>query len=103
MSCVTPPQGIYGPLLYIQARKDTKLDSLFITADTGKTTAIVLKLVEPLLKQGRTVWMDNIYSSPSLARTLKITQNTDCVGTLKLNHKNVPPKVKNTKLKKAKS
>jgi hypothetical protein len=28
---------------------------------------------------------------------------TDCVGTLKLNQKNVPPKVKNTKLKKEKS
>jgi hypothetical protein len=80
--------------------KDTKLDSPLITADTNKTTAIVLKLVEPLLKQGRTVWMDNFYNSPSLARTLKITHNTDCVGTLKLNHKDVPPKGKNTKLKK---
>jgi hypothetical protein len=82
--------------------KDTKLDSPLITADTNKTTAIVLRLVEPLLKHGRTVWMDNFYNSPSLARTLKITHNTDCVGTLKLNCKDVPPKVMNTKFKKGK-
>jgi hypothetical protein len=81
--------------------KDTKVDSHLITADTSKTTAIVLKLVEPLLKRGRTVWMDYFYNSPSLARTLKITHNTDCVGTLKLNRKDVPPKVKNSKLKKS--
>jgi hypothetical protein len=73
-----------------------------ITADTNKTTAIVLKLLEPLLKQGRTVWMDSFYNLPSLARTLEITHNTDCVGTLKLSRKDVPPKVKNTKLKKGK-
>jgi hypothetical protein len=95
LNCVTPPQCIY-----VYTGKDTKLDSPLITADTSKTTAIVLKLVEPLLKQGQTVWMDNFYNSPSLARTLKTTHNTDCVGTLKLNRKDVPPKVKNTKLKK---
>jgi hypothetical protein len=67
-----------------------------ITADSNKPTAIVLNLVEPLLKQGRTVWMDNFYYSPSLAKTLKITNKTDCVGTLNLNRNNVPPKVKNT-------
>ena len=80
--------------------KDTELHSPLITADTNKTSAIVLKLVEPLLNQGRTLWMDNFYNSPTLARLLKITHKTDCVGTLKLNRKNVPPKVKNTKLKK---
>jgi hypothetical protein len=83
--------------------KDTEVDSLLITPDTNKTSAIVLKLVEPLLKQGWTVWIDNFYNSPSLARLLKITHKTNCVGTLKLNHKNVPPIVKNTELKKAKS
>jgi hypothetical protein len=44
--------------------------------------------------------MDNFYNSPALARTLKITYKIDCVGTLKLNRKDVPPKVKNAKLKK---
>jgi hypothetical protein len=43
--------------------------------------------------------MDNFYNSPALAKTLK-SMGTDCVGTLKLNRKNVPKKVKETKLKK---
>jgi hypothetical protein len=64
--------------------KETKIDSPLITADTSKTSAIVLKLVEPLLKQGRTVWMDSFYNSPALAKTLKTTYKTDCVGTLKV-------------------
>ncbi|PNF24933.1 hypothetical protein B7P43_G09365 [Cryptotermes secundus] len=67
--------------------KDTVLDSSLITADTNKTSAIDLKLVEPLLNQGQTLWMDNFYNSPTLARLLKITHKTDCVGTLKLNRK----------------
>jgi hypothetical protein len=50
--------------------KDTALDTPLITADTHKTSAIMLKLVEPLLIEGRTVWMDNFYNSPSLARLL---------------------------------
>jgi hypothetical protein len=66
----------------------------------NKTTAIVMKLIEPLLEQGRTVWMDNYYNSPDLARSLKTMYQTDCVGTLKLNRKYVPKKVKDTKLKK---
>jgi hypothetical protein len=84
----------------VYAGKGTEFDSLLITADTNKTTAIVLKLAEPHLKQGRTVWMDNFYNSPCLAKILKIVHKTDCVGTLKLNRKNVPKKVKDTKLKK---
>jgi hypothetical protein len=43
--------------------------------------------------------MDNFHNSPALARTLKMTYKTDC-GTLKLNHMDVPPKMKNSKLKK---
>jgi hypothetical protein len=82
--------------------KDTELDSTLLTPDMNKPTSVVLQLVEPLLKQGRTVWMDNYYNSPFLARTLKNTYRTDCVGTLNSNRKNVP-QVKNTKLKKAKS
>jgi hypothetical protein len=44
--------------------------------------------------------MDNFYSSPCLAKILKTVHKTDCVGTLKLNRKNVPKKVKDTKLRK---
>ena len=40
------------------------------------------------------MWIDNFFSSPELARKLKIEHSSDCVGTLKLNGKNVPKEVK---------
>ena len=58
----------------------------------------MLSLVEPLLKKGRTLWMDNFYNSPALAQRLKL--KTDCVGTLCLSRKYVPQRVKEKKLKK---
>jgi hypothetical protein len=45
------------------------------------------------------VQTDNFYNSPKLAWFLK-SKKTDCVGTLRANRKNVPPLVKNKKLKK---
>ena len=50
--------------------------------------------------RGHTLWIDNFFSSPELARKLKIEHSTDCVGTLKLNRKNVPKEVKDKKLEK---
>ena len=44
--------------------------------------------------------MESFYNSPELARQLKIEHSTDCVGTLKLNRKNVPKEVNDKKLKK---
>jgi hypothetical protein len=35
-------------------------------------------MVEPVLKEGWTVWMDNLYNSPCLARTLKAAQDRLC-------------------------
>jgi len=43
-----------------------------------------------------------VFNSPELARKLKIEHSNDCVGTLKLNRKNIPKKVKDKKLKKGK-
>jgi hypothetical protein len=82
--------------------KDTKHDFPLITADTSKTAAIVLKLIEPLLKQGSNVWGDNFYNEPSLTKTLKIIIKMDCVGTMKLTQKNVIIKVKTQNKKKKK-
>jgi hypothetical protein len=48
-----------GPFLYMEAI--TQLDFPLITADTTKTTTIVLKLVQPLLEQGGTWWIDNFW------------------------------------------
>jgi len=59
----------------------------------------LVELLEPLLKKGRTSWMDNFYNSPALAQRLK-SLKTDCVGTLHLSRKDVPQTVKDKKLKK---
>ncbi|KAG8239348.1 hypothetical protein J437_LFUL017961 [Ladona fulva] len=65
-----------------------------------KDTVYWCEKCDPLLGQGRTLWMDNYYNSPILARLLKINYHTDCVGTLRLNRKNVSQRMKEKKLKK---
>lgn len=83
----------------IYTGKGTVFQTSFLSGDTNKTAAIVLSLVEPLLKKGRTLWMDNFYNSPALAQKLK-SLKTDCVGTLRLSRKDVPQRVKDKKLRK---
>jgi len=61
------------------------------------------ELLEPLFGHGYMLWIDNFFNSPELARKLKIEHSTDCVGTLKLNRKNVPKEVKDKKLEKGES
>ncbi|XP_047036366.1 piggyBac transposable element-derived protein 4-like [Helicoverpa zea] len=55
----------------------------------ASTPAIVLKLVQGLEHKGYTLWMDNFYNSPCLARRLKCL-GFDCVGTLRTDRKFVP-------------
>jgi len=71
-----------------------------ITPDTPKTVAVVLELLGPLFGRGHTLWIENFFNTPELARKLKIKDSTDCVGTLKLNRKNISKEVKDKKLKK---
>jgi len=78
--------------------KNTVLQLSLITPDTPKTAAIVLELLEPLFGRGHTLWLDNFFNSPELGRKLKIKHSTDCVGTLKLNRKDVPKVAKDKKL-----
>ena len=80
--------------------KSTVLQSSLITPDTPKTAAIVLELLEPLFGRGHTLWLDNFFNSPELARKLNIEHSTDSVGTLKLNTKDVPKEAKDKKLEK---
>ena len=80
--------------------KNTVLQSSLITPDTPKTAAVVLELLEPLFGRGHTLWIDNFVNSPELTRKLKIEHSTDCIGTLKLNRKDVPKEVKDKKLEK---
>lgn len=56
--------------------------------------ALVLKLLNGLEHKGHTVWMDNFYNSPALARELKV-RGFDCVGTLRLNRQFVPTELTN--------
>jgi len=44
------------------------------------------------------LWIENFFTSPELARKLKIKNSADCVGTLKLNRKNFSKEVKDKKL-----
>ena len=51
------------------------------------------------MKKGHTLWVDNFYNSPALTQRLK-SLNIDCVGTLRLNRKDIPKTVRENKLKK---
>ncbi|XP_021913795.1 piggyBac transposable element-derived protein 4-like, partial [Zootermopsis nevadensis] len=94
--CESSSGYVWSFLVY--TGKDMELTNQFVTAETNKTAAIVVTLLGPLLGRGHTVWMDNFYNSPDLARFMFMF--TDCVGTLRANRKNVPPAVKSKKLKK---
>ena len=61
--------------------------------DNLKTSRIVMTLLHDLLGKGYTVYMDNYYTSPTLFREL-IANNTDAVGTVRLNRKNIPADLK---------
>ena len=73
-------------VLIVYTGKDTVFQTEFISGDTNKTATIVLLLMEPLLKKGHMLWMENFYNSPALAQRLK-SLKTDCVETLHLSRK----------------
>lgn len=70
---------------FIYTGKDGEDQSLVL-----KSTMHVLKLIGPLLGRGYTLFMDNYFNSPLLARFLK-RNRTDCVGTLRKSRSDVPP------------
>ncbi|XP_041984607.1 piggyBac transposable element-derived protein 4-like isoform X2 [Aricia agestis] len=63
-----------------------------------ESTAVVKKLIGPVLNKGYRLFMDNWYTSPLLARFLKLN-GTDCVGTLRSSHRDVPVVINKTPLK----
>ncbi|KAJ8712304.1 hypothetical protein PYW07_005146 [Mythimna separata] len=63
-----------------------------------KGTAVVKKLISPLLNKGYRLFMDNWYNSPLLARFLKLN-GTDCVGTLRSSCRDVPTLINKAPLK----
>jgi hypothetical protein len=55
-------------------------DKSDVNADTNKTLANGMKLVEHLLDRGYILWL-HFYNSPDVAQMLK-SKGTDCVRTL---------------------
>lgn len=56
---------------------------------SGSIPDVVLRLLRGLEHRGHTVWMDEYYNSPALARVLK-SIGYDCVGTIRTNRQFVP-------------
>jgi len=64
----------------------------------GTLACLVLDLMDGLLNQGRVLYMDNYYNSPTLAKLL-YKQKTHVVGTLRMNRKGMPKNLAKLKLK----
>ena len=65
----------------------------------GATFDVVNRLIQPYLGCGRTLYVDNYYTSPDLFTHLKDNATLAC-GTMRANRKNGPPKELVPKLKK---
>ncbi|XP_028036730.1 piggyBac transposable element-derived protein 4-like [Bombyx mandarina] len=65
---------------------------------TGIVPSLVLRLLDGLEHKGHTIWMDNFYNSPALARELK-SRGFDCAGTLRTNRQFVPSELVNVSKK----
>ena len=63
------------------------------------TSRIVFSLMDPLLGKGYRLYTDNFYTSPTLVDKV-VDCETDTDGTVRVTRKDVPAKIKNTKLKK---
>lgn len=70
-----------------------------LTDDKAQSASenVTLKLIEDLLEEGRTLYVDNFYTSVPLAYKL-LEKQTHLVGTLRSNRKFIPQEIKNAKL-----
>ena len=59
----------------------------------------MLSLAQSYLNQGRTIYMDNWYTSISSAQEL-LHHNITCTGTIRRNRRGLPSDVTKSKLKK---
>lgn len=66
--------------------------------EIGLASNVCLRLCQKLLYQGRTLYVDNFYTSYELARTM-LEKLTHVVGTVRANKKNMPTEVLQAKLK----
>lgn len=81
----------YDFKIYCGTEKNTTSDSV--------PTSIVMGLCKNLLDSGRTIFVDNYYTSMELAHKL-LDRQTHLVGTLRKNRKGIPKDIVQKKLKK---
>ena len=82
---------------FVYAGNDTTYLEKYM--DLPVTSRIVFLLMDPLLGKGYHLHTDNFYTSSTLADKL-VDCETDTVGTVRVTRKDVPAKIKDTKLKK---
>ncbi|CAH2019884.1 unnamed protein product [Acanthoscelides obtectus] len=83
----------YNFLIYTGA--DTNYGDSF--ASEPLSARVVLELSNNILDKGYCLFLDNYYTSVDLAEKLSM-RRTDCVGTMRLNRKGIPKKLKEKKL-----
>lgn len=66
--------------------------------EVGLAQNVCMELTGPLLNDGRTLYIDNFYTSYSLAKSM-LANATHVVGTLRANKKDIPKEVMLAKLK----
>jgi hypothetical protein len=93
--CESSSSYVWSFLVYIGGME---LMNQFVTAETNKSAAIIVKLLENLLSHGHRVCMNGFCDYPELAWIMK-SRTTDCVGTSRAYRRNVHPVV-NKKRKK---
>ncbi|KAF0750273.1 piggyBac transposable element-derived protein 4-like [Aphis craccivora] len=84
----------YKIIVYSGKDSNLSLQTNFLAA--GK---VVMELMDGYLNEGRTLIIDNFYTSLKLAHTL-LQNNTHMVGTLRKNARELPKDVMNAKIKK---
>ncbi|XP_015436732.1 PREDICTED: piggyBac transposable element-derived protein 4-like [Dufourea novaeangliae] len=77
--------------------KDTNYGSNY--PQEKQSTRIVLELTHDLLNKGYRIYLDNFYTSIHLAKLL-CQNNTDIVGTMRINRVGIPSEIKTKKLQK---
>lgn len=90
-TCCAENGYVYGASIYVGKTSET--DDKFVGV-SGKTA---IKMLGDLSGQGRTVFLDNWYTSPTLFQSLHAKKN-NAIGTVRLNRKHMP-KLNKTDLK----
>lgn len=93
--CESSTGYVYNFIIY--TGKETLLDEEYKALPIS--SQVVMTLVKTLLNKGYTLTTDNFYTSPQLADIL-VANKTDIYGTVRLNRKEMPPAIKDVKLKK---